>query len=136
MMAIDCTVWKRLVAAADQARAHAYAPYSKFPVGAAIWDDDGHVVSGCNVENVSFPCGQCAEAGAVANLIATHGQRSIRAVVVIGAPEQFTWPCGRCRQMLAEFAAPDTVVMSVAADRWSDPVRLDELLPHAFKTID
>lgn len=136
MSALDCTVWKRLVTAAVQARAHAYAPYSKFPVGVALWNADGHIVSGCNVENVSFPCGQCAEAGAVANMMATHGQQAIHAVVVIGAADRFTWPCGQCRQILAEFAVPDAQVMSVAGERWSDPIRLDELLPHAFKAIE
>ncbi|HET7314911.1 cytidine deaminase [Salinisphaera sp.] len=136
MATIDTSVWERLVAAAVKARAHAYAPYSKFPVGAAIRVEGGHIAVGCNVENVSFPCGQCAEAGAVANLAVTHGRRSIQAVVVIGASDRFTWPCGQCRQILAEFAPPDAMVMSVAGDRWSDPVRLDELLPHAFKAVE
>ena len=136
MAAVNAPDWALLVAAATRAQANAYAPYSRFAVGAALWIEGGHVVAGCNVENVSFPCGQCAEAGAVSSLIAAYGPRAIGAIVVIGASNQFTWPCGRCRQILAEFARPDAPVLSVAGDRWSEPVPLDQLLPHAFTSLE
>lgn len=136
MAEIDSSVWECLLTAAHQARANAHAPYSTFRVGAAIWTDAGQLAAGCNVENVSFPCGQCAEAGAVASLTARCGAPMIRAVVVMGAADRFTWPCGQCRQILAEFAAADAQVMSVAGDARSEPVRLDALLPHAFRTIE
>lgn len=136
MAAVNDPDWALLVDAAMRAQANAYAPYSGFAVGASLWIEGGRLVAGCNVENVSFPCGQCAEAGAVSSLVAAYGRRVIRAVVVIGSSDQFTWPCGRCRQILAEFASADAQVMSVAGNRWSDPVRLDQLLPHAFTTFD
>lgn len=135
-MRIDATIWDRLVAAAVAARDHAYAPYSGFSVGAALYTAGGRIAAGCNVENVSFPCGQCAEASAVGALISAVGSTAIRAVVVAAGPARFVWPCGQCRQILAEFGDGDTAVMAVAGDRRSEPLALAALLPHAFDTLD
>jgi cytidine deaminase len=119
-----------LAEAAAQAMTHAYAPYSRFRVGAAILDEDGRVVAGCNVENASYPAGICAERAALGAAIAT-GARAFRAVAIATEAEEPTPPCGICRQALVEFA-PDLLVVSVTSGgreaRWT----LDELLPKAF----
>lgn len=96
----------------DQARAvraNAHAPYSNFPVGAAIKSATGQVYVGCNVENVAYPEGTCAEAGAIAAMVAA-GEREIVEVAVIADSPTPVPPCGGCRQKLAEFAAPDVSV--------------------------
>lgn len=135
-MEIDSAVWDRLVTAAVESRSNAYAPYSNFPIGAALWVGDGQIVAGCNVENVSFPCGQCAEANAAGSMISTSGHTTIHAVVVAAISRHFVWPCGRCRQILAEFSGGDTPVMAVTLERRSAPVLLAELLPNAFESLD
>ena len=108
----------------------AYAPYSKFKVGAAILATDGSVTEGCNVENASYPAGICAERCAVSAAIA-RGNRSFEAVVIATEAEEPTPPCGICRQVMEEFS-PHLVVMAFTRDgreaRWT----LDELLPKAF----
>ncbi len=93
-----------LLKAALAARANAHAPYSGFKVGAAIRCPDGSVFAGCNVENVAYPQGTCAEAGAIAAMVAA-GQRTIAEVLVVATGPQTIAPCGGCRQKLAEFAA-------------------------------
>ena len=118
----------------DAARAaweRAYAPYSGFRVGAAIRTADGQVHSGCNVENVAYPEGTCAEAGAIAAMVLAGG-RDIAEVLVIADSPDPTPPCGGCRQKLAEFAAPDTPV--VLADLEGERLRttVADLLPGAF----
>src|SRR5438132_1324735 len=120
-----------LIAAARAARANAYAPYSNFPVGAALRGDGGGVFAGANVENAAFPQGQCAEASAIGQMIAA-GERRIAALVVIGGARACA-PCGGCRQRLAEFAGADLTVHLCAPDgRVLQRVTLGELLPHAF----
>lgn len=133
---IPSAIWNELATHALAAREQAYAPYSSFAVGAALLTDSGQIVAGCNVENISFPCGQCAESSAVGTLICKYGPVLIRAVVVAGSARQFTWPCGRCRQVLAEFARADTSVMAIAGTRRSEPVALATLLPHAFAALE
>jgi len=88
-----------------QVRVHAYAPYSNFLVGAAVRTVDGSVFAGCNVENVAYPEGTCAEAGAIAAMIAA-GEREIAEVYVVAGSPMPVSPCGGCRQKLAEFAKP------------------------------
>ncbi|TDQ84301.1 cytidine deaminase [Dongia mobilis] len=119
-----------LFAAAKAAMDRAYAPYSHFPVGAAILAEDGRVYAGCNVENASFPEGWCAETSALGAMV-TAGARRIRAVAVIGTAA-LTTPCGGCRQRLAEFAAADTPVHICGPEGVRQTFRLDELLPAAF----
>lgn len=120
-----------LIAAAWAARAHAYAPYSGFAVGAAILGASGMVHAGCNVENAAYPGGLCAEAAAVAALIAA-GERVIRAVVVATDSAQPVPPCGGCRQKLAEFAAPEVPVLMVTKAGLRAEMTLGDLLPGAF----
>src|SRR4029079_9241961 len=98
--------WAGLRAAAIEAMRHAYAPYSKFPVGAAAVVDDGRVVVGCNVENASYGVGVCAEFGLVSALTASGGGRLL-AMVCVGGDGEFLMPCGRCRQLLFEHGGPD-----------------------------
>ena len=122
---------RRLLQAARAARLEAYAPYSKFRVGAAVLDEHGRVHAGCNVENAAYPQGVCAEAAALSAMVLGGGRRA-SALLVVGEGPALVTPCGGCRQKLREFAAPDTPVG--AADeqgvrRW---FTLEELLPHGF----
>jgi len=119
-----------LVEAASVARERAYAPYSRFRVGAALLTDDGRVFSGCNVENASYPAGICAERGAVASAVA-GGARRFSTIVVSTEADQPTPPCGVCRQVLVEFA-PRLVVVSVTTGGLSARWTMDELLPAPF----
>ncbi len=121
-----------MIQAALVARERAYAPYSRFRVGAALLCERGIVHPGCNVENAAYPQGTCAEAGAVAALVLA-GSRRIRGVVVAADGSAPCVPCGGCRQKVREFAEPGTPVRMVDASGTVLLVRsLDELLPHAF----
>jgi cytidine deaminase len=125
---------KDLLTAATKAREHAYAPYSGFPVGAAVRGASGRVYAGCNVENAAYPLGGCAEAAAIAAMVQA-GERRITEILVIGGGEKPCTPCGGCRQRLAEFAAPETPVHVCAPDGLRLDTSLGELLPHGF-TLD
>ena len=120
-----------LFEAALGVRAHAYAPYSGFKVGAAIRCPDGSVFAGCNVENVAYPQGTCAEAGAIAAMVAA-GRTEIAEVLVVADGAVPVTPCGGCRQKLAEFARPEVPV--VLADLRGERARstVGDLLPGAF----
>ncbi|HEU4910891.1 MAG TPA: cytidine deaminase [Actinomycetes bacterium] len=109
---------------------HAYAPYSRFKVGAAGLVDDGRVVSGCNVENAAYGVGLCAECGLVSSLHATGGGRLV-AVSCVDGHGQPLMPCGRCRQLLWENGGPDMLLETVRGVR---PMR--EVLPDAFGPED
>ena len=108
----------------------AYAPYSRFRVGAALLGSDGSITEGCNMENAAFPAGMCAERNALATAVA-RGLRTFDAIVIATEAEEPTPPCGLCRQVFEEFA-PNLVVWSLTRDgrqaRWT----LEELLPRAF----
>jgi len=120
-----------LARAAAAARRRAYAPYSRFLVGAALRAEDGSVHVGCNVENAAYPQGTCAEAGAIAAMVAA-GQRRIAEAVIAGGDAPCP-PCGGCRQKLREFAGPDLEIRMVDADGRPLLVRtLGELLPDSF----
>ena len=129
-MVDDATVAK-LVAAAQAAREHAYAPYSKFQVGAAVLDEQGRIHAGCNVENAAYPQGLCAEANAIAHLVMAGGRR-IEAVAVAGVADDPVTPCGGCRQKLREFAADGTPVLVADATGLRARYTLGELLPASF----
>ncbi|WP_415921675.1 cytidine deaminase [Tateyamaria sp. SN6-1] len=117
--------------AALAVREQAHAPYSEFKVGAAVRTTSGTVFVGCNVENVAYPQGTCAEAGAIAAMVAA-GERDIAAVyVVAGSPMPVT-PCGGCRQKLAEFAGPEVEVVMATVDGVEQSMTMDALLPGAF----
>ncbi|SEL59453.1 cytidine deaminase [Bosea lupini] len=120
-----------LFAAALAAQQKAYAPYSRFKVGAAILADDGKVYPGCNVENAAYPVGACAEAGAISAMIA-GGAGAIRAIVVIGDGAELVTPCGACRQRIREFAATETPILIAGPDGIRARFSLAELLPASF----
>jgi cytidine deaminase len=121
-----------LIAAAVEARLKAYAPYSRFLVGAAVKDEHGTVHAGCNVENAAYPQGTCAEAGAIAAMIMGGGKRIMEAVVV-GAGDGLVTPCGGCRQKLREFGAPDLAIhVCDETGRIKRSFTLGELLPSSF----
>ncbi|MDI3298925.1 MAG: cytidine deaminase [Bacillota bacterium] len=122
----------RLLEAARQVARNAWAPYSHFLVGAAVLDDDGRLFVGCNVEVASYRLTTCAEQAAVAAAVAA-GARRIRAVAVVSPGRPECLPCGACRQTLAEFAGPGLpVVLEGPGDR-PHLIRLEELLPRAFR---
>lgn len=120
-----------LAEAARAVRENAYAPYSNFQVGAALRTPDGQVFTGCNVENVAYPEGTCAEAGAIAAMCAAGG-REIAEVYVIADSPQPVPPCGGCRQKLAEFAAASVRVTLATVDGDEKVMTVAELLPGAF----
>jgi cytidine deaminase len=122
--------WEALRVAAVEAMGHAYAPYSKFPVGVAGLVDDGRVVVGCNVENAAYGVGLCAECGMVSSLHATGGGRLV-AVACVGGDGQPLMPCGRCRQLLWEHGGPDCELATARGI-----VTMSEVLPDAFDQSD
>ena len=122
--------WELLRREAVAVMGRAYAPYSKYPVGAAAVVSDGRLVTGCNVENASYGLGLCAECGLVSALAASGGGQLVAMVCVDGAGALLT-PCGRCRQLLFEHGGPQ---MLVAAD--GGPVTVASLLPDAFGPQD
>lgn len=121
----------RLLAAARDARTRAYAPYSKFQVGAAVLDDQGRIHAGCNVENAAYPQGVCAEAGALSAMVLA-GSTRVTAMAVVGAGPVWVTPCGGCRQKLREFATPTTPILVASPDTLHTTLPLDQLLPHSF----
>lgn len=120
-----------LIDAARQVRQRAHAPYSRFPVGAAVLDEHGRIHAGCNVENAAYPQGWCAEASALAVMVAAGGQQ-VRAVAVVGVADDPVTPCGGCRQKLREFAAGDCPIWVADLSALRATFTLDELLPHSF----
>jgi cytidine deaminase len=126
-----------LLNAARQARRNAYAPYSRFHVGAAVMSEDGRIFGGCNVENAAYPEGVCAEAGAI-SAMASAGGRSIRFVAISAGPEEelrSCLPCGGCRQKILEFAAPSAEVL-IDTPAGVERYRFADLMPHAFGPRD
>jgi cytidine deaminase len=122
-----------LLDAARQARGRAYAPYSNYPVGAAVLDESGRIHAGCNVENAAYPEGLCAEAAALSAMVLAGG-RQARAVLVVGSGDDGNWitPCGGCRQKLREFAAPELIIQSASALALGPRHTLAQLLPESF----
>jgi cytidine deaminase len=120
-----------LLAAATQVRENAYAPYSRFKVGAAIRAASGRIYSGCNVENVAYPEGTCAEAGAIAAMVAA-GETVIEEVLVIADSPDPVPPCGGCRQKIAEFAAQSVTVTLCTTDGARRSMTVADLLPGVF----
>src|SRR6202165_1217154 len=122
--------WKMLRHKATEAAANAYAPYSGFAVGAAALADDHRIVAGCNVENVSYGLGLCAECAVVCALRSGGGGRLL-ALSCVAADGTLLMPCGRCRQVLLEHGGPQLLI-----DHPSGPRPLGELLPDAFGPAD
>ncbi len=119
-----------LLAFAREAQERAYAPYSMFRVGAAVYTADGEIFEGVNIENASYPATTCAERAAVAAAVSS-GRKDITAIAVVGDSEAPTVPCGTCRQILAEFNPEMRVIMGGVRDDVM-VMTLDELLPEAF----
>ncbi len=125
---------KALIEAAKTIRPNAYAPYSKFQVGAALRSESGKIYSGVNVENVAYPEGTCAEAGAIAAMIAA-GDQEIKEIAVIADSPSPVPPCGGCRQKIREFAKDDVTVIMTTTSGKEQSILVGQLLPGAF-TLD
>ncbi len=123
---------RELIQAALAAKDMAYAPYSRFRVGAALLDEKDRRQSGCNIENASFAATCCAERTAIFKAI-SDGARSIRRLAVVSDRPDYCLPCGICRQVMAEFAAPDFLLFAAAPDGKYLTFSLAQLLPAAFQ---
>lgn len=121
---------RELITLAKAAMKNAYAPYSHFPVGAALECTDGKVYTGCNVENAALGSTICAERAAVCKAV-SDGQRSFRRIAIAAEGEDFCTPCGACRQVLAEFS-PNMEVLCLRGDGRYVSYSLSRLLPAAF----
>jgi cytidine deaminase len=128
---VDDSLLDQLVATARKVRANAYAPYSKFLVGAAVLDEHGRIHAGCNVENAAYPQSWCAETSALAHLV-SGGSRRVQAVAVVGVADDPVTPCGGCRQKLREFAADDCPVWVADLNDVRLRTTLGALLPVSF----
>ena len=131
-MTLDETQERSLIAAAFAAAEQAYAPYSDYPVGAALLFADGAVVTGCNVENATYGAACCAERTAVFSAV-TAGHVSFRAIAVATGGAEAGTPCGICRQVLAEFSDGALEVLCFTDEGAEARYTLAELLPHAFR---
>jgi cytidine deaminase len=120
-----------LITAAVESLDKAYAPYSQFPVAAAIEDEKGRIHTGVNVENAAYPNGSCAETGAIAAMVLGGGQHIIRIAIVGRGPELCT-PCGGCRQRIREFANPMAEILICDETGLRQKFTLDQLLPQSF----
>ena len=120
-----------LLQLAQRMMLRAHAPYSKFHVGAAVRAEDGSIHGGCNVENAAYPQGTCAEAGAIAAMVAAGGKRILECLVVGPGPELVT-PCGGCRQKLREFAGDDLKIHLCGPGGVHRTVTLGALFPMSF----
>lgn len=119
-----------------EARSHAHAPYSKFQVGAALVDSEGHIYHGCNVENASFGATVCAERTAILSSIAQHGHRDYSFIVVVCNTNPVTVPCALCLQVLSEFVGANFPVFLGDLEGIKKEVRFGNLLPMPFNTLD
>lgn len=123
---------QQLFEIARRAMLNAYAPYSKFRVGAAVLADDGKIYAGCNTENISYPCGTCAEAGAVAAMTA-GGARKISKILIVSDGKNLITPCGACLQRIKEFSDKNTEIVLSDENENERIFSVSDLLPHAFE---
>ena len=119
------------IAATKEAMSKAYVPYSNYPVGALIVTDNGNTYSGCNVENASYPLGNCAEASAIASMV-IGGEKKIKTIYVMTKNDEGGIPCGGCRQRIREFSDTNTQIMMCSPDGVQQRINLSELLPNSF----
>lgn len=122
---------EKLILTANRAKEYAYVPYSGFRVGAALLCKDGAVYTGCNIENSAYGPTNCAERTAVFKAV-SEGRREFEAIAVISDSEDFTSPCGVCRQVLSEFCGPDFIILMCNSKMACRTITLGELLPFAF----
>ncbi len=125
-----------LISAAQKMRGRAYAPYSHYSVGAALLTSSGQIYCGCNIENAAFAPGLCAERAALAQAVSS-GERQLAALAVCGGPEgeaaqRYCYPCGVCRQMLAEFCSGETIVICASDEQHYQLLTFDQLLPYPY----
>ena len=127
---------ERLLDKAQEARDHSYAPYSHYNVGAALLTADGQIYQGCNIENAGFTPTVCAERTAFFKAV-YDGHRAFRAIAVIATGEEMGFPCGVCRQVMAEFCEKDFIIVTANRDRTKvDVSDFETLLPHSFGPKD
>ena len=124
--------YKNLVKTALDYRERAYAPYSNFKVGAAVLFESGNVYGGCNIENASFGATNCAERTAIFTGVAS-GETKIKVIAIAGSEEEYTYPCGICRQVLCEFADGDAAVILVKNEDDYIVKTMEEVMPGAFR---
>lgn len=122
----------QLIKAAEQAREHAYIPYSTFPVGAALLTESGKIFSGCNIENASFGLTCCAERVAIFKAV-SEGETDFKALAVIGDTEEAISPCGACRQVMAEFFTEDVRIFLANMKGNVSSTSIAALLPYSFR---
>jgi homotetrameric cytidine deaminase len=131
------TDWaKALIMAAEQAREQAYAPYSQIAVGSALLGASGTIFGGANIENASYSAGICAERTAFARTLFA-GEQGFKAIAIVGGPAntpitEYFYPCGICRQWMAEFCGPGFIVLAAKSADDYQQLSLKELLPHSF----
>lgn len=121
---------ENLIEVAKKYRENAYAPYSKFKVGAAVLTSSGKVFGGCNIENSSYPVTNCAERTAIFKAV-SEGEKIFESIAVIADTEKPCSPCGACRQVMAEFKIPKIIMANLKGDK--KIVTLEEVLPFAFE---
>jgi cytidine deaminase len=113
------------------AMGNAYAPYSKYHVGALIISDNGNQYTGCNVENASYPQGQCAESGAIAAMVVA-GDKQIKHIYIMSEDKEGATPCGGCRQRIREFSNSETLISLCSSEEIIKTMGISDLLPHSF----
>lgn len=122
---------EQLLERAVESQKNAYAPYSKYHVGAAILSENDNVYSSCNVENASYPCGICAEAGAISAMI-SGGDKQIKAILITSDGDELVYPCGACLQRIAEFSNENTKIYLAKSNKIIKEHKITELLPYNF----
>lgn len=126
---------EQLIQAAKEARKNAYAPYSNFLVGAAVYTSSHRIYRGCNIENASYGLTNCAERTAIFKAV-SEGEHKIEAIAIIGDTQGPISPCGACRQVMVEFCAPDTPIYLTNLHGNTEEWTLEQLLPGAFQASD
>ena len=125
--------YSKLIKEAIKAKDNAYAPYSKYRVGAAIETNNGNIYTGCNIENSSYPIGVCAEKVALSKAISNGDNKAFEAIAIVSDGDDYPTPCGGCRQFLSEFVGSDFKVILAKSIEDYKIVDFAELLPLSFK---
>lgn len=127
--------YRTLISKAFEGRKNSYSPYSKFKVGAAIITEDGTIYNGCNIENASYGATNCAERTAIYKAV-SEGHKIIKSIAIVGLENDYTYPCGICRQVIAEFASEDIDIVLGKNENEYIVKKLNEILPGAFTKKD